>query len=88
MRREVVEDRGHATELLVEFAALHRVPITHQDRQQVGHQRNGLTEVIGALSEHRFQLGQPLLGGILTTKTRGPFELRDVRIERAILMVG
>jgi len=61
VRREVVEDRAHATELLVEFAALHREPIGHRDRQQVGHERNGLTEVIGALSEHRFQLGQPQL---------------------------
>jgi len=65
-----------------------RVAVPGRDRQQVGQKRDGLAEVIGSLSQHLLQLGQPLISGVLAPETGRPLKLGDARIERTVLVMG
>jgi hypothetical protein len=64
-----------------------RIPPAGRDRQQVGDQANSLSQIVGCLGQHRFQLVKPLLGRVLAPESGGPFQLRDGWIERTVLMV-
>src|SRR5262249_12339483 len=43
--------------------------------------------IIGRPREHRLQLSEPLIGGVLATKSGHPFELDDRLIESAVLVM-
>ena len=46
-----------------------------------------MAEIIRALRKHGFKLSQPLFVRVISSEAGGTFELRDARVERAVLMV-
>src|SRR5215831_18756915 len=62
--------------------------VVDRNRQQTRQQGHGLAEVIRRQGEHRLQSGQPLLVRVGAPKPGGPFELRDARVERRVLVMG
>jgi hypothetical protein len=64
-----------------------RIAVACWGRQQVRQQRNGLTEIIGSSGQDCLQLGEPVLGRILTPEARDPFELGNAWIECAVRVV-
>jgi hypothetical protein len=65
-----------------------RVAVASRNRQQLSQQGDGLAKVIGPLREHRLELIEPLLIGIVASESRRPFELRDARVEGTVLVMG
>src|SRR5215472_2688467 len=64
-----------------------QIAVACRDRQQVRQQRNGLTEIIGSLGKNGLQLVQALIVAIVASEPGRPFELRDARVQGAVLVV-
>src|SRR5215471_2688551 len=65
-----------------------RKAVVDWNRQQTRQQGYGLAEVIRRQGEYRLQSGQPLLVRVVAPEPGRPFELRDARVERRVLVMG
>ncbi len=74
--------------LLLRGEVERRIARASGDRQQRREQRSGPAGIAGCLREHRLQLVEPLPGGVLAPEPGRSFELRDGRVESAVLVVG
>ena len=64
------------------------IALIGRDAQQRPDQRRRLVQLLGALSEQRLQLGEPVRGFVMGGEARRPLQLRDDRMERAVGVVG
>ena len=64
------------------------VALISRDGQQRPDQRRRLVQLLGALSEQRLQLGEPVPGFVMGGEARRPLQLCDDRVERAVRVVG
>jgi hypothetical protein len=64
-----------------------RVALAGGERQQRRQQRRGLAKIVGRLGEHRLQLVEARVGGVLAPEPGCPFEVGDRRVERMVLVV-
>ena len=65
-----------------------RVALISGHAHQRPDQRRRLVQLLGALSEHRLELGEPVRGFVTGGEARRPLELRDDRVEHTIGVVG
>jgi hypothetical protein len=57
-----------------------RVALGGRQRQQSREQWGGLAEIARRLGEHRLELVEPLIGGVIAPEPGSPFELGDRRV--------